>query len=467
MNVFYKNNSTKVPRIFGMTASPVVGKGGSSEANLPKSINSLEQMLDAKVYSVEDTVLESFVTTPAVQIYHYSSTASMETGLYWKIEEIKCQCIETLGRSIEDHQKRMSTKKLLNWVHDNMVFCLRSLGIWGALQASRILLTGDLSERQALVEAEGISSDVSNCDCMIPVIYTTAAQASKSVENDFLVGIHAGVKMGEEGLDNQTCCLVIRFDLPETVSSFIQSRGRARMPRSEYAFLVDSGNEKELAIIDGFKKDELRMNTEIVVRTSSETHNIPVEKIFRVDSSGASQTDAEPEVLDSSDSDECEDDISRGELYEMLVPSTFGQSWKNSERTVCLNAYYIKFFPTPEDRVYKKFGLFIMTRLPMEAEKLELDLHLAHGRSVKIKFIPFGVVEFNKDEIKMAENFQEMFLKVILDRLEFVSKFVELSVESHTRTSTFYFLLPVILKEYAMNIDWKTAEQEKAWRVQE
>ncbi|KAL5068170.1 hypothetical protein RYX36_019057 [Vicia faba] len=30
--------------------------------------------------------------------------------------------------------------------------------------ASRILLSGDLSERQALVEAEGISSDVSVCD---------------------------------------------------------------------------------------------------------------------------------------------------------------------------------------------------------------------------------------------------------------------------------------------------------------
>jgi hypothetical protein len=46
-------------------------------------------------------------------------------------------------------------------------------------------------------------------------------------------------KVGEEGLDIQTCCLVIRFDLPETVSSFIQSRGRARMPQSEYAFLVN------------------------------------------------------------------------------------------------------------------------------------------------------------------------------------------------------------------------------------
>lgn len=46
-------------------------------------------------------------------------------------------------------------------------------------------------------------------------------------------------KVGEEGLDIQTCCLVIRFDLPETLASFIQSRGRARMPQSEYAFLVN------------------------------------------------------------------------------------------------------------------------------------------------------------------------------------------------------------------------------------
>lgn len=83
----------------------------------------------------------------------------------------------------------------------------------------------------------------------------------------------------------------------------------------------------------------------------------------------------------------------------MLVPSAFGQSWKNEEKSVHLNSYYIKFCPFPEDRDYRKFGLFIMTRLPMEAEKLELDLHLAHGRSVMTKFIPFGVVEFNKDEV--------------------------------------------------------------------
>ncbi|KAK7347176.1 hypothetical protein VNO80_21703 [Phaseolus coccineus] len=680
MKSFYKSNSAKVPRIFGMTASPVVGKvfafdfnegrvgggrevplfgqvhgeewesfkctGASSEANLAKSINSLEHMLDAKVYSVEGKELKSFVTTPVINIYRYASTASGETSLYLKIEEIKRQCIAAVGRSTEDHQKRMNTKKLLNRMHDNVIFCLRNLGIWGALQASHILLSGDRSERHELLEAEGNSSDDSVCDnylaqtaelftseCIIGdnvsddlssseilkepffsakllrlfgilsnfrlqknmkcIIFVNRIVTARSLSyilqklkllrqwrSDYLVGVHSGLKsmsrktmniivdkfrsgelnllvatkVGEEGLDIQTCCLVIRFDLPETVASFIQSRGRARMPQSEYAFLVDSGNKKELDIIDGFEKDEYRMNMEITFRTSDETYIIPEERIFRVDSSGASvssgysisllhqycsklphdeyfepkpnfyflddsegivchirlpsnapihqilgapqlsmeaskrdaclkaieelykigalsdyllpkQGDAEPEgqVSGSPDEDECEDAISRGELHEMLVPSAFGQSWINEDKIVLLNSYYIKFCPCPEDRVYKEFGLFIMARLPMEAEKLELDLHLAHGRSVMTKFIPFGVVEFDKDEIKMAENFQEMFLKISLDRFEFVSEIVDLGMaaESHTSSSTFYLLLPVIFQEYgnAMKVDWKTVKR--------
>ncbi|KAL9326120.1 hypothetical protein ACSQ67_006765 [Phaseolus vulgaris] len=677
MKSFYKSNSAKVPRIFGMTASPVVGKGNmtipnfkrlsanksqdislpqlpfnivelqdlgaSSEANLAKSINSLEHMLDAKVYSVEVKELKSFVTTPVINIYRYVSTASGETSLYLKIEEIKRQCIATIGRSAEDHQKRMNTKKLLNRIHDNVIFCLRNLGIWGALQASNILLSGDRSERHELVEVEGNSSDDSVCDnylaqaaelftseciigdnvsddlssseilkepffsakllrlfgilfnfrlqknmkCIIFVNRIVTArslsyilqklQLLKQWRSDYLVGVHSGLKsmsrktmniivdkfrsgelnllvatkVGEEGLDIQTCCLVIRFDLPETVASFIQSRGRARMPQSEYAFLVDSGNKKELDLIDGFEKDEYRMNMEITFRTSDETYIIPEERIFRVDSSGASvssgysisllhqycsklphdeyfepkpnfyflddsegivchirlpsnapihqilgapqlsmeaskrdaclkaieelykigalsdyllpkQGDAEPEGQVSTDEDECEDAISRGELHEMLVPSAFGQSWINEDKVVLLNSYYIKFCPCPEDRVYKEFGLFIMARLPMEAEKLELDLHLAHGRSVMTKFVRFGVVEFDKDEIKMAENFQEMFLKISLDRFEFVSEIVNLgtAAESHTSSSTFYLLLPVIFQEYnAMKVDWKTVKR--------
>jgi endoribonuclease Dicer len=42
----------------------------------------------------------------------------------------------------------------------------------------------------------------------------------------------------EEGVDVPSCHLVIRFDLPATARGFIQSRGRARMPNSDYVLLV-------------------------------------------------------------------------------------------------------------------------------------------------------------------------------------------------------------------------------------
>ena len=93
------------------------------------------------------------------------------------------------------------------------------------------------------------------------------------------------------------------------------------------------------------------------------------------------------------------EDGSRGELHEMLIPSAFRQGWTNKEKVIHLYSYYVKFSPIPEDRIYKKFGLFVMTHLPLEAEKMEIDLHLAHGRSVMTNLVPFGVEEFNEDEV--------------------------------------------------------------------
>lgn len=45
--------------------------------------------------------------------------------------------------------------------------------------------------------------------------------------------------MLEEGLDVQSCNLVIRFDPSSTVCSFIQSRGRARSPNSDFVLMVE------------------------------------------------------------------------------------------------------------------------------------------------------------------------------------------------------------------------------------
>ncbi|KAJ8768160.1 hypothetical protein K2173_021100 [Erythroxylum novogranatense] len=637
MKVFYKDKDINLPRIFGMTASPVVGKGASNQGNLPKSINSLENMLDAKVYSVEHKEeLEKYVASPTIKVYPYGTAEhdgnSPFTVYRSKLGDIKQRCISEIGNKVDDYQIIRIQRKALRRMHSNMITCLEKLGLWGAIQACQILSSGDDSERNAFMEEGGTpcnrylaqAAEVLSADCtkdgvafdlshaevlkepffstkllrLIGILSTfrvqpkmkciifvnrivTARSLTYVLQNlkflaswkcDFLVGIHSvlksmsrrtmnnilenfqtgklnllvATKVGEEGLDIQTCCLVIRFDLPETVASFIQSRGRARMPQSEYAFLVDSGIQGELNLIESFRRQEFRMNMEISARTSEEKFDSLEERVYRVDASGACVTagysisllhqycsklphdeyfDPKPKffyfddlggtvchiVLPSNapilqvvgtpqisieaakkeaclkavqelhelgvlsdfllpeqeDIDESkavsfpessEDEDLRGELHEMLVPAVLKASWTNLENSIHLNAYYIEFLPIPEDRIYKKFGLFVKSPLPEEAERLKLDLHLARGRSVETKFVALGLYAFSEDEILWAQTFQEMFLKVILDRSKFSQESVLLGENLCYKSSpTFYLLLPIIKHEgqNKMMVDWE------------
>ncbi|KAK4798282.1 hypothetical protein SAY86_030608 [Trapa natans] len=648
MRVFYNGDVPNPPRIFGMTASPILRKVASDADNIPKSINSLETLLNAKVYSVEDSEeLNTYISTPVYKVHYYDNITSGMCSSYAtclvKLKEIKRVCMSMLNKNGEDHQKHRKAKKMLNRMHDNISYCVEKLGFYGAVQACQILLNSDSTERSLMVEddensndsslsdaylslsceminsciiEDGGLSDLSNVEilkkpffsskllslvgilssirlqdymkCIVFVNRIVTARALNymiqnlmvlsSWKSDFLVGVHSGLrsmsrrttnitldkfrsgklnllvatKVGEEGLDIQTCCLVIRFDLPETVSSFIQSRGRARMPQSEYIFLVDRGNNKEMDLIDIFKRDEERMNIEIITRTSNEEFDGVKDMTYKVDSTGAAISSGystsllheycaklphdeyfDPKVkfyyFDSSEGTVCQiilppnapihqissspqssmenarkvaslcaiqslhklgslndfllplrekvnqevdlinvplhsdDETSREDLYEMFIPAALSECWSYLEDVVTLYPYYIDFRPSPADRTYKEFGLFVKSPLPLEAEKLELDLHLAHSRSVMVKLIPMKPVAFGKDEIVLAENFHELCLRVILDRSDFVCEDVVLGKNSNScRLSTlaFYLLLPVTSEgSHRTVIDWITIKR--------
>ncbi|XP_051207375.1 endoribonuclease Dicer homolog 2a isoform X2 [Lolium perenne] len=66
------------------------------------------------------------------------------------------------------------------------------------------------------------------------------------------VHIIVATQVLEEGVDVPSCHLVIRFDLPATARGFIQSRGRARMPNSDYVLLVRRGDAKARSKIEKF-----------------------------------------------------------------------------------------------------------------------------------------------------------------------------------------------------------------------
>ncbi|KAF9614411.1 hypothetical protein IFM89_018556 [Coptis chinensis] len=565
LSLVYKTNATKRPRIFGMTASPIVGKGRANPEILSKCINSLEFLLDAKVYSVEDTgELERYVASPNVKCYYYGPVGDHSFKKF-DLEEIKNRCIAMAGGTTNGDKILRNRKKLLLRLHDNLMFCLENLGLLGAKHAVRFLMSGDRSELIEMIDIEDDSTDNSLTDLYL-------SQAASVLDSESIRGYHSGVKsmsrktmnsilekfrsgelnllvatrVGEEGLDIQTCCLVIRFDLPETVASFIQSKGRARMSESEYVFLVNRENEGELNLIEDFISEECQMMKEIACRTSGETFDDLEEVTYTVCSTGASitagysvsllyhycsklphdeffiptpefdfeydtkgtlcrvilpsnapihQVDCPPQsskekakkigclrackelhavgaltdyLLPGQDDEpdersmeleSFEDESSRGELHQMLSPSVLKNTWTDSENPVLLNFYFIECLPVPNDRLYQKFGLFVKAPLPEEAGTMELDLHLAHGRIVKTKLVPQGVKGFERDEIIQAQNIQELFLKIVLDRSEFFANFVKLgkNASSQASHSAFYLLLPVRQNdcEGRLTVDWK------------
>ncbi|KAL6903528.1 hypothetical protein ACP4OV_004341 [Aristida adscensionis] len=643
MKEFY-NTVDKPPRVFGMTASPIIGKGGSNKLNYTKCINSLEELLNAKVCSVDNVELESVVASPEIEVYSYGPVSHSDlTAKYNReLDGFKLQSECMLRESLYDFKDSQKKLKSLWRLHENLIFCLQELGLYGALQAARTFLSPGggslekngvdvddnhtsfvrhyLNKAISLLSCNILNGTVAssfhlealeepffskkfcaliqvlssyrlkeNMKCIVFVKRIIVARVIAHIlqklkcldfwKCEFLVGCHSGLKnmsrnkmgsiiekfssgevnllvatsVGEEGLDIQTCCLVVRFDLPETVSSFIQSRGRARMTKSKYVFLLERGNQSQEKLLADYYTGESIMNKEINLRTSDDMFDCLLENIYRVDNTGAAIStacsvsllhrycdnlprdmfftpspaffyiddtegiicrlilppnaafrlvDGQPcpskdeakrdaclkacvklhalgaltdfllpgpgsrkinaAATNISESNKTDDESLREELHEMLIPAVLRPSRCKLDCLLSLHFYYIEFIPIPADRRYQMFGLFVINSLPKEAEKLDVELHLARARIVKAGIKYLGTIEFDQEEMTLAHNFQEMFLKILLDRSEFTSSHVMLQNDAMFQiSSTFYLLLPIKQKFYGdkFMIDWPTVKR--------
>ncbi|KAF9674540.1 hypothetical protein SADUNF_Sadunf10G0137700 [Salix dunnii] len=84
-----------------------------------------------------------------------------------------------------------------------------------------------------------------------------------------MVNIIVATSILEEGLDVQSCNLVIRFDPPASVSSFIQSRGRARMQNSDYLLMVNREDLTTHARLENYLSSSDIMRRESLSHTST------------------------------------------------------------------------------------------------------------------------------------------------------------------------------------------------------
>ncbi|KAJ2306279.1 Dicer-like protein 1 [Coemansia sp. RSA 2706] len=88
----------------------------------------------------------------------------------------------------------------------------------------------------------------------------TASQLTLADFADGRLNVVFATQVAEEGVDIQPCNLVIRFDMPRTATSLIQSRGRARMADSQFIVMVprvDASAESQPEVPDSLiNRDE-------------------------------------------------------------------------------------------------------------------------------------------------------------------------------------------------------------------
>ncbi|XP_063695845.1 endoribonuclease Dcr-2 [Culicoides brevitarsis] len=72
----------------------------------------------------------------------------------------------------------------------------------------------------------------------------------------------------EEGIDLQSCNLVIRADVANTFSAYVQSKGRARMKNSKFVMMINKMEEsKVLMKIDKYKRVEAKLKECLIGKT--------------------------------------------------------------------------------------------------------------------------------------------------------------------------------------------------------
>ncbi|XXG48939.1 hypothetical protein AAC387_Pa02g3257 [Persea americana] len=359
MKEFYHTSDHR-PKVFGMTASPVVRKGVSSARDCQGQIGELESILDSKVCTVEDrNELEQSVPSAKDINRFYGAKLSLHEDLKAKLKLSLAKFNTLVGqlhelpqfKDTDDMIKRL--KKRLLSQHEKILYCLDHLGLICAHEAAQIYVESncgtldgcDYSKEsfmqwryflkevlhtieetlphvdEKIWKVKSALSDAVKMGYISPKLYEllqifqsfgesrqvhclifverkiTAKVIQRFMEKlnflypltvSYLTGVSSSIDalkpkiqkntlelfrcgemnillttdVAEEGIDVHNCSCVIRFDLPKTVRSYIQSRGRARQNDSQYILMLERGNiEQRNQLFDIIRSERSMTNT--------------------------------------------------------------------------------------------------------------------------------------------------------------------------------------------------------------
>ncbi|KAG6677776.1 endoribonuclease Dicer homolog 3a isoform X1 [Carya illinoinensis] len=393
MKEFYHKSNGK-PKIFGMTASPVVRKGVSSTADCEDQISELEMMLDSQIYTVEDrTEMEVYVPSAKETCRFYDKAQMPSPVLKAIIEALWSKhdaSLTELQQSLQSRYKDMDEKhkmlqKRLSNAHSKILYCLDDLGLLCAYEAVKVCLEkvpntkeecevhgesslqyryfldavlhiigeyfplgdenllgsgsnyskavdlGYVSPKlyelilifqslrgagqvlclifvERIVTAKVIERFVKKVSSLshFTVSYLTGSSTSADslppkMQKETLESFRSGkvnllfaTDVVEEGIHVPNCSCVIRFDLPKTVRSYVQSRGRARQNNSQFIVMLERGNAKQRDQLFDIIRSERSMTDAAINRDPDafilKACTIKDTDAYYVDATGASVT---------------------------------------------------------------------------------------------------------------------------------------------------------------------------------
>ncbi|KAF6176416.1 hypothetical protein GIB67_018244 [Kingdonia uniflora] len=225
------------------------------------------------------------------------------------------------------------------------------------------------------------------------------------------INIIVATQILEEGLDVQSCNLVIRFDPPATVCSFIQSRGRARMPGSDYILMVQSEDTTTRSKLENYLESGDIMREESLRYASLPC--APLEREIKLHEVGALTDHLLPDlVVDEGDAQDFEDISYEDEQVNYFSRELVSQG----QPQMLYHCYHISLKRNFDyDVSLSDFTLLTECSFRGDFEfPLEFELHSNRG-SVTVSLVYTGPTHLTPEQVLTAIKFQITVLRLLID----------------------------------------------------
>ncbi|TFK52682.1 P-loop containing nucleoside triphosphate hydrolase protein [Heliocybe sulcata] len=210
-------------------------------------------------------------------------------------EDIVSGTSDKVAKLIECLEQEKKEKEACDEEYSGLIFVQRRDAVITLAEVlSRHPCTRDVFQVGSLIG----SSDTSYRHAFLDITRTLCKQTPSETLRDFRIkekNLIVSTAVAEEGIDIQACGNVIRWDPPQNMASWAQSRGRARRERSSFVLMFSDDNVHGKQVLQWEELEERMMNLyndpnrKVIepVEKEDETYEDEEERAFTVPDTGA------------------------------------------------------------------------------------------------------------------------------------------------------------------------------------